>query len=129
MTINERIFEVMKAFNLNKNQFAKALGVHPTVVHNIIDEHGRKNQPSFKFISKLMSSFEDINGDWLLTGRGSILRSKEETFTHQKALNPSQEIEELQRDKAIIAEKILQQDQQIHRLWKEIDDLKQILDK
>jgi predicted transcriptional regulator len=118
MTINERILEVMQAFKLNKNQFAKKLGVHATVVHNIVDENGRRNQPSFKFISKLISSFEDINGDWLLTGRGNILRFKEDT------LNPLQEIEELKKDKAILAEQIILKDQQIQRLWEEIDELK-----
>lgn len=124
MTINKRVLEVMKTFNLNKNQFSKALDVHPTVVHNIVDENGRKNQPSFKFIFKLMSSFEDINGDWLLTGRGNILRSKEEAITPPRDLNPLQEIEELKKDKAILADQIILKDQQIKRLWKEIDELK-----
>ena len=124
MTINERVLEVMKTFNMNKNQFAKALIVHPTVVHNIVDENGRRNEPSFKFLSKLMSSFEDVNGDWLLTGRGNILRSKEEAITPPKDLNPLQEIEELKKDKAILAEQIILKDQQIKRLWEAIDELK-----
>jgi transcriptional regulator with XRE-family HTH domain len=34
------------------------------------------------------------------------------------------EIEELKKDKAILAEQIALKDQQIQRLWKEIDDLK-----
>ncbi|MEL7588756.1 MAG: hypothetical protein AAGU19_18740 [Prolixibacteraceae bacterium] len=106
---------------MNKNQFAIKLGVHPTVVHNIVDDNGRKNEPSFKFLSKLMSSFEDINGDWLLTGRGDIFRSKEATLTPEKILNPLQEIEELKKDKTVLAEQIVLKDQQIQRLWREID--------
>jgi plasmid maintenance system antidote protein VapI len=70
--------EVMRAFGLNKNQFAKRIGVHPTVVHNIIDEKGRGNKPSFDFISKLMSSFDTVNGDWLLTGRGTMFFEEKE---------------------------------------------------
>lgn len=124
MTINERILEVMKTFNMNKNQFANKLGVHPTVVHNIVDENGRGNEPSFKFLSKLMSSFEDINGDWLLTGRGDILRPKELDKTPEKKLNPLQEIEELKKDKALLTEQIVLKDKQIKRLWEEIDRLK-----
>ena len=69
----------MITFGLNKNQFAKRLGVHPTVVHNIIDEKGRGNKPSFDFILKLLSSFDTINGDWLLTGRGNMLFDQKET--------------------------------------------------
>lgn len=126
MTINERILEVMKTFNMNKNQFANKLGVHPTVVHNIVDENGRGNEPSFKFLSKLMSSFEDINGDWLLTGRGEIFRSKKESLTPLNDVNPLQEIEELKKDKAVLTEQIVLKDQQIHRLWKEIDELKKL---
>ena len=78
MTINRRLAEVMNAFGLNKNQFAKKLGVHPTVVHNIVDEKGRGNKPSFDFIAKVMSSFDNINGDWLLTGRGNMLLDEKE---------------------------------------------------
>ena len=124
MTINERILEVMKTFNMNKNQFANKLGVHPTVVHNIVDENGRGNEPSFKFLSRLMSSFEDINGDWLLTGRGEIFRSKKESLTSLNESNPLQEIEELKKDKAVLTEQVVLKDQQIQRLWKEIDELK-----
>jgi plasmid maintenance system antidote protein VapI len=79
MTINKRMAEVMKVFGLNKNQFAKRLGVHPTVIHNIIDEKGRGNKPSFDLISKLMSSFDNINGDWLLTGRGNMFLEEKES--------------------------------------------------
>lgn len=114
----------MKTFSMNKNQFANKLGVHPTVVHNIVDENGRGNEPSFKFLSKLMSSFDDINGDWLLTGRGEIFRSKKESLTPLNDVNPLQEIEELKKDKAVLTEQIVLKDQQIRRLWEEIDQLK-----
>jgi hypothetical protein len=124
MTINKRILEVMKAFNMNKNQFAVKIGVHPTVVHNIVDANGRGNEPSFKFLSKLMSSFEDVNGDWLLTGRGDIFRSRECDTTPEKKLNPLQEIEELKKDKALLTEQVVLKDQQIQRLWEEIDYFK-----
>ncbi len=125
MTINKRILKVMTTFNLNKNQFANILGVHPTVIHNIVDEKGRKSEPSFKFLSKLISSFEDINGDWLLAGRGDLFRVKEDQLiTDLQDSNLRQEILDLKKDKAILAEQVVLKDQQIQRLWKEIDELK-----
>ncbi len=79
MTINNRLIEVMNAFGLNKNQFAVRLNVHPTVVHNIVGDKGRGNKPSFDFISKVMYSFDSINGHWLLTGKGNMLLEKKDS--------------------------------------------------
>jgi phage repressor protein C with HTH and peptisase S24 domain len=72
MTINNRIALIMSTHNLNKNQMALRLGVHATVIHNIVDPKGRGNYPSYDLISKILSTFDDINGDWLIQGRGEM---------------------------------------------------------
>ena len=72
MTINDRIILIMNHYSLNKNQLAVKLGVHATVIHNIVDPKGRGNFPSYDLINKILSSFEDINGDWFVLGRGQM---------------------------------------------------------
>ncbi|WP_423129817.1 helix-turn-helix domain-containing protein [Gaoshiqia sp. Z1-71] len=115
MTINKRIAKVMESHSLNKNQFANKIGVHATVVHNIIDEKGRGNKPSFDFISKLLSSFDNINGDWLITGRGKMfLQDKEAPATSLSPILSDKNALEMIRD--LSAENAL--------LKKELEELK-----
>ena len=117
MTINERLSEMMSAFGMNKNQFAKRIGVHPTVVHNIIDQKGRGNKPSFDFISKLMSSFDNISGDWLLTGKGEMIVEEEMPAMKDSSVTYDRTALEMIRDLA--AENAL--------LKKEIEELRKII--
>ena len=130
MSINHRIAEIKAALKLNNNQFAERIGVDPTVVYNIVDEKGRGNKPSFGFISKLVLSFDSINVDWLITGRGDKMfiemdENKEPvSSTDELCVMLKKEIEELKKDKTVLAEQITLKDQQIQRLWKEIDELK-----
>ncbi len=53
---------------MNKNSFGELIGVLPQTLHNIVD--GRKNDPSFKVVERILSTFADINAQWLLTGNG-----------------------------------------------------------
>lgn len=101
MTINERIKEIMNKENLNFLSFGKQLGYSDVVVGNIVK--GR-NKPSYDFLNKLIQIFDWINAEWLLIGKGSMLKdpsqqsSSIEEFlkTENKTLNAR--IEELNRE-------------------------------
>jgi len=71
MTINNRIELIIKALGLNNNSFSIAIGVNPTVSHNIVK--GR-NAPSFELMNKIALSFDNIDMNWLITGEGEMLR-------------------------------------------------------
>lgn len=72
--INERILYLIdfKASS-NKKKFSEMIGYAPQVISNIVS--GRKTKPSFEVIHKILSSFVDISADWLLTGKGEMLRA------------------------------------------------------
>lgn len=72
MAINSRIDLLISQLGLNKNSFSNAIGVNPTVIHNIVK--GR-NAPSYDLLSKIILSFGNINPTWLLTGEGEMLRA------------------------------------------------------
>lgn len=130
MSINDRITEIRNFFKLNNNQLAERIGVDSTVVYNIVDEKGRRNKPSFGFISKFVLSFDNINVDWLITGRGDKMFIEKEEYKEPESsveelcVMLKRENEDLKKDKAILAEQIALKDQLIQRLWKEIDELK-----
>lgn len=74
--INERIMQLISHLGMNKNSFSLKIGLtNGTIIGNIVS--GRLNKPSFEVIYKIIKSFDDINGDWLLTGRGEMLKGTE----------------------------------------------------
>ena len=59
----------------NKRDFSSKAGVPPTVIENIVGT--RQGNPSFEVLQKILFAFADINPEWLLTGKGSMLKSDE----------------------------------------------------
>lgn len=73
MTINKRFDQIIGTlFKGNKSAFANAIGVTPSVVDNIVGK--RQGKPSFDVVEKV-SALAEINIDWLITGKGDMLKS------------------------------------------------------
>ena len=75
--ISARIAEILDYFSASKNAFALKLGYERAqTVYDIING---KSAPSYDFFKKFQFSeySEVINTDWLLTGRGSMLKSED----------------------------------------------------
>jgi transcriptional regulator with XRE-family HTH domain len=72
MTINNRIELIIKSLELNNNSFSMRIGVNSTVIHNIVK--GR-NAPSYDVLQKILSSFDNINADWLITEKGEMINN------------------------------------------------------
>ena len=73
MTINERFDQIIGTlFKGNKSAFANEIGVTPSVVDNIVGK--RQGKPSFDVVEKV-SALAEINIDWLITGKGDMLKS------------------------------------------------------
>ena len=72
MDINKR-FEIIinSVYNGNQSAFAKAIGVTPTVIANVVG--ARQGKPSFDVISKICAN-ANISAEWLLTGNGDMLK-------------------------------------------------------
>lgn len=91
--INERIMQVIKHYELNKNSFAKKIGVSSnSVIENIVA--GRQSKPSYDVLSKIAVAFNDVHLRWLLNGEGEMLISKEygrELSTESKQLKVNTE--------------------------------------
>ena len=70
--INERMQELINVVSKgNKRAFANLVGVTPTVLENIVGT--RKGKPGYDLLEKISFAIENINLDWLFTGRGSML--------------------------------------------------------
>lgn len=69
--MKERIAQIITHEQLTSGKFALAIGTQPSVISHILN--GR-NKPSMEIIQKILSAYPSINPDWLVLGRGSMMR-------------------------------------------------------
>lgn len=75
MDINGRIELIISdLYGAKKSAFAKAVGVSPTVVENIVGK--RRTAPSFMVMEKICAN-ANIDGNWLILGEGEMLKTAE----------------------------------------------------
>lgn len=60
----------MELEQLTASKFADAIGVQRSSISHILS--GR-NKPSLELINKILEHFEQVNADWLLLGKGSMI--------------------------------------------------------
>jgi transcriptional regulator with XRE-family HTH domain len=69
MNVNDRLKKLIEELGYNPTSFSKALGLKSNVqISNIVS--GRLSKPSFETLELIHSFFDNINFDWLITGRG-----------------------------------------------------------
>ncbi|WP_051263640.1 hypothetical protein [Tenacibaculum ovolyticum] len=74
INISDRIQYIINTqHNGTRARFAKSIGFSAQVIANIVS--GRKTKPSFGVLNAILSTNDDINAYWLLTGKGEILKS------------------------------------------------------
>jgi hypothetical protein len=103
--INSRFLLLIKRLGMNNNSFSKKLGlINGTAIGNIVG--GRKNKPSFDLIFKIISTFDYINSDWLITGRGEMFNTPQKneglTVVNEPALPYGKKCFECDRKQEVI---------------------------
>ena len=127
--INIKINHIVNHFfNGNNSDFAKKLGTSEANIRN----YREKTTPKFDFIEKLFEKLPEINPEWLLTGKGSMLKSEDcnniqedETSNNvdykEKYINIIEENRELRID-------IINKEKQIQELKETTEKLKEKID-
>jgi len=69
----DRIRLILKIKNLSSAKFAEEIGVQRSGISHILS--GR-NKPSLEFVHKLLNRFSDINSEWLILGKGEMIKSE-----------------------------------------------------
>jgi len=73
MEINDRINQIMEQERLSVASFARITGIADQTVRSVCVL--RRNKPGFDFLNKVVDSFDWVNPEWLLTGRGEMKRN------------------------------------------------------
>ncbi len=101
--VGNRIEQIIKElFNENVRQFSLKVGIPSGQVSNYIG--GRSSLPRIDVIEKIILSIDSINSDWLITGRGEMLKREQnqeqikgdiEQYLEKKLDEKEKRIEEL----------------------------------
>ncbi len=73
--MRDRILHFLTQENISSAKFADEIGVQRSSVSHILS--GRNN-PSFDFIQKILKRFELLNAEWLILGRGEMVKSQQQ---------------------------------------------------
>jgi len=117
--IHNRLLQLIQKKGLNKNSFAKKIGVSSTTIQNIVDGRGNKSKskPSFDVLNKIFSSFDDIDYYWFVTG------VENNSTTIDKNQTNCENCEDLEQYKARTEELV----EQVKELEKDRSDLMRLL--
>ena len=92
---SERIALILEKTQLSPREFAEKMGIQRSAVSHLLS--GR-NKPSFDFISRLSTTFPELNTAWLLHGKGEAFSSVTPVTNpaneEKVELSPSQNVSE-----------------------------------
>lgn len=77
MEIIERIQQIIDHENLNISSFAKKIGVVDQTIRGIVIQ--KRNKPGYDLIVKILQTFNWVNPEWLILGKGEIQRANKDT--------------------------------------------------
>ncbi len=92
----ERIQLILKSLNLSPTRLADEIDVQRSGVSHILS--GR-NKPSLDFVMKILSTYPEINSDWLMFGKGKMFNvsSKKESLPEEEKEKPKIESEKVNK--------------------------------
>jgi transcriptional regulator with XRE-family HTH domain len=76
--MKDRLVKILTHFGYTATKFADEIGVQRSGISHILS--GR-NQPSYDFMVKTLSKFPDIDAEWLILGKGAMLKIKVEQIS------------------------------------------------
>ncbi len=72
--MKDRLNELIEKKNLTATKFATLIDANPSAISHLLK--GR-NKPGYDLLVNIAKAFPDISMDWLLTGKGNMIVSKE----------------------------------------------------
>lgn len=106
--VRGRIKAYLKEKNISQNKFAKAIGVSPAFVNNISKGIGADK------LQRISNIFTDLNTDWLLTGKGNMLKDQsvstdfENTNQQSENMNANDFLKALAEEQSLTREALAQ---------------------
>ncbi len=77
MEIIERIQQIIDHEKLNISSFAKKIGVVDQTIRGIVIQ--KRNKPGYDLIVKILQTFNWVDPEWLILGKGEIQKANKGT--------------------------------------------------
>lgn len=90
--MKERIQQLLKETGLTATRLADEISVERSGISHILS--GR-NQPSYDFMIRLLNRYPDLSAEWLLTGKGPMLKSNFNSQDKPDSPSPGNESNDL----------------------------------
>jgi len=104
----ERLELLLKTKNLSASQLADETGIQRSIMSHVMN--GR-NKASLDFIMRILKRYKDVNPDWLLFGKGPMIKDNT-LFDNEQ----NDQLEELKRENQALKEQITQLNKKIYNL-------------
>ena len=78
MSINKRVVELIDKTSTSKSAFSSATGISAVILSHI--SSGR-NKVSLTAVQQILKAFPNVNADWLIHGKGQMLKEGIENET------------------------------------------------
>lgn len=80
--MKERLKRILEEYGLNSSRLAEKMGIQRSGISHIM---AGRNKPSYDFIVSLLKLYPEIDANWLLTGKGSMLKESNKTFREESS--------------------------------------------
>ncbi len=94
--MKERLMLFISRENISATTLADEIGVQRSSISHILS--GRNN-PSYDFIHKLITRYENLNLEWLITGKGDMYKPDQELMNQPQGM-----IQEITRQQISVTE-------------------------
>jgi transcriptional regulator with XRE-family HTH domain len=71
--MKEQLLKILESEGLTPAKLADEIGVQRSSISHILSD---RNKPSFDFILKILNRFSGINAEWLITGKGNMIKGE-----------------------------------------------------
>lgn len=89
MEIKDRIKMIMEREEIQPRAFAEAIGVQQSTLSHILND---RNKPSLEVVMKIHQTYNYVDLEWLLYGKGQMIDSEshfQDILLNENAINPS----------------------------------------
>lgn len=116
-TINQRVKHICSYKSKSLRNFASMVGINN---NTLIQQLNGDRAISLSTISAILLTFDDISAEWLLRGKGEMIKKESEASTYNESVLQAK-IEELTEENAILRELHVKDSIEIAKLEKQLN--------
>lgn len=120
LEIQDRLAILINTIAKNPNAFSVSIGTPSTQIYNIIK--GKRNKPSFDLLVKICRTYPQVDLDWLVLGKGQMLRGENGHAHRGSSKAPNNHSPETEVRFQQLIESLEQEKEELHNKYDQLKD-------